>query len=216
MRNVDQTILAQYANSPTLVALIESMNDAIDPSVDIDAFYRDIFDISTCGDYGLDCWGKIVGVGRLLEVAITGSFFGFRGSDGEPFNQAPFDGRQSVTQTYRLPPESYRKLILVKAMANITDCSIPSLNKLLSYFFSDCGRCYVIDLGGMQMLYRFEFLLSAVEKSILTNSGAIPRPSGVLCRFDEIIEPTTFGFRGSDGQPFNQGVFDVKEDLYAI
>lgn len=216
MQNVDQTILAQYANSPTLVSLIESMNDAIDPSADIDNFYHDIFDISTCGDYGLDCWGKIVGVSRLLQVSTAGSFFGFRGSDGVPFGQAPFDGRENNTSTYRLPTESYRKLILVKAIANITDCTISSLNKLVSYLFVDRGRCYVINLGGMEMLYRFEFLLTPVDKSILANSGAIPRPAGVLCRFDEIIEASTFGFRGSDGQPFNQGVFDTKENLYAI
>ncbi|MCS6515083.1 DUF2612 domain-containing protein [Burkholderia thailandensis] len=62
MDNVLQTVLAQYANSPTLIQLVQNMNGYIDPSADIDAFYDNVWNIQTAVGRGLDIWGKIVGL----------------------------------------------------------------------------------------------------------------------------------------------------------
>ena len=71
MENWRQTIISQYDNSPRLLALLAGENGAIDPSVDIQAFYDAVFDPRTAVGWGLDCWGQIVGIGRHIELEGT-------------------------------------------------------------------------------------------------------------------------------------------------
>ncbi|EGI1420308.1 DUF2612 domain-containing protein, partial [Salmonella enterica] len=66
MQNVAATVLAQYAASPRLNALINSFNAALSPDSFINDFYDLIWNIDTAEKYGLDVWGKIVGVSRRL------------------------------------------------------------------------------------------------------------------------------------------------------
>ncbi|EAA0619001.1 TPA: DUF2612 domain-containing protein [Shigella flexneri] len=68
MQNVAATVLAQYAASPRLNALINSFNAALSPDSFISDFYGLIWNIDTAEKYGLDVWGKIVGVSRRLTV----------------------------------------------------------------------------------------------------------------------------------------------------
>lgn len=187
MKNPLDTILAQYANSPTIVDLISRFNDCIDPSTDLDALFSMIWDVETAVGYGLDVWGKIVGVTRQLQTDPGSNYLGFEegytaetaDTGPQPFDQAPFYGGALATHTYTLGDEAYRKLIMTKAMANITDCTAPSLNRLLGYLFAGRGRAYVQDAGDMRVQYVFEFGLSEVERGILLSSGAVPRPAGV-------------------------------------
>lgn len=209
MDNVEQTILSQYANSPTIVQLIQNMNGYIDPSADIDAFYNFIWNVDTATDKGLDIWGKIVGLenGRILKIPSAEVNFGFTQGKGAPFGQGVFRSGAPATQNYSLSNDAFRQLILVKALANISDGSIPSYNQLLSNLFAGRGRCYVNDLGNMQMRYTFEFYLQPFEIAIITQSGALPRPTGVLATMVQIPQGSTFGFRQGGGAPFGQGTF---------
>ena len=54
MQNVQQTIISQYANAPSLTALIDEWNDAIDPSEDLQQFYADYWNILTAVGAGLE------------------------------------------------------------------------------------------------------------------------------------------------------------------
>lgn len=213
------TILAQYANSPTIVDLIDRFNEWIDPQADILNFYNTIWNVETANDHGLDIWGRIVNVSRYLKVLTPPTYFGFmeaytaptEETGVQPLNQAPMYTGESVTTTYRLETEAFRKLILLKAMSNITNCTVPSLNAMLKYFFS--GRSYVHDTGDMQLRYVFEFDLSPFELAIMLNSGAIPRPAGVLANVMQVNPSATFGFFEAGGQPFNQGSFFNSQGL---
>lgn len=210
MRNVEKTIISQYANSPILCQLIANLNDHIDPAADLDAFYRYVWDVSQAQGFGLDIWGKIVNVGRSLTIPGASNNFGFKdsASDMLPFGQAPFYVTAPATNTYALTDNAYRTLILVKALANITDGSAPSINRLLQNLFSGRGRCYVLDLGGMQMRYVFEFDLQPFERAILTQSGTVPRPTGVVVQKLETNVAATFGFKEAlQSQPFGQGAY---------
>ncbi|MGN8062813.1 DUF2612 domain-containing protein [Ralstonia sp. 22111] len=214
MFNVEQTILSQYANSPTLVQLIQNMDDYIDPSADIDAFYSLIWNVDTAVGIGLDIWGKIVGLenGRKLTIPVAEIHFGFSEAgtaSAAPFGQGTFYPGAETTQTYLLGDDAFRTLILVKALANICDGSIQSMNQLLQNLFAGRGRCYVNDLGGMRMRYTFEFYLQPWEEAIVTQSGALPRPTGVLASILQVQLPDVFGFAeaGASAAPFDQGVF---------
>ena len=210
MENVSKTIISQYANSPTLLTIIESANQSIDPSIDVDAFYNLIWNVDTARGYGLDVWGRIVGIDRVLKIPDEPENFGFvEGQDYFPFNEAPFAGGDSVTSNYRLEDEAYRALILIKAAANISSVSYQVLNQLLQKLFAGRGRAYVSSAGLMKMRYTFEFYLTPAEKVILA-SGVLPSPTGVGVEIVEIPQMSTFGFFEAgtlDASPFNVGTF---------
>ncbi|MGP2449012.1 DUF2612 domain-containing protein [Pantoea stewartii subsp. indologenes] len=187
MINVADTILTQYADSPKLKSLIYSFNQAVGIEDFIDSFYDMVWNIQTAGTYGLDVWGKIVVVSRQLTVTENKIYFGFQEAlsdppvvdDPQPFNQAPFYSGEVLTSTVTLTNDIYRKLIMMKAAANISDCTIPNLNRLLMFMFGDKGRCYVRNDGDMVMSYVFQFPLSVAELAIVQSSGALPAPVGV-------------------------------------
>lgn len=213
MENVQQTIISQYANSGSIRALIENMNEYIDPRVNIDAFYEMVWNVDTAQGIGLDIWGRIVGVSRLLQLTSNQDTFGYLNDtfpyDWAPFNQGTFSTGDEVTQAYELADDAYRILILTKALSNIVATNAPSLNALLQNLFPGRGRAYVVDLGGMAMRFVFEFSLTNIEYAILTQSGALPHPAGV--QYSVLVVPSAglFGFQeqGSTVRPFDYGVF---------
>lgn len=177
------TIISQYSNSPTLTSIIENINSYVDPSLNINLFVQDLWNVDTAIGYGLDVWGRIVGVTRVVQIAIAPPPFGFYealpyGSLG--FDQAPFwDGASALLQPFNLPDTDFRKLILAKALANISDGSIPSSNQVLLTLFAGRGDCYVTDGLNMTMTYQFTFSLTQVEQAIIAQSGVLPKPAGV-------------------------------------
>lgn len=211
---VARTIISQYANSPTLVQLANNMDDYINPDTDFESFYSFVWNVETAQGFGLDIWGRIVGVGRMLTVPGDVTYLGYKEAiSWQPFDQAPFFTGVEATQTYRLSDDAYRKLILVKALANISDCTSPSLNRLLSNLFAGRGRCYVSDTGNMEFRYVFEFALEPYEIAILTQSGVIPKPAAVFANVLQVDSPSTFGFKEALMQPFGSGVFFTSSGL---
>jgi len=206
----DQTIISQYANAPTLKQIIEDFSEAIDPRRVIDLFYAMVWNIKTAQGWGLDVWGRIVGVQRLLKLPSTVSdYFGFHGGSGQPFNQAPFYDPRTDATSYFVSDSVYREMILAKAYANITVTTTPNISAVLRILFGDRGRCYALSEGKMTMHYVFEFELNDVEKAIISQSNILPRSAGVKVLVMQIISSDTFGFNGSDCQPFNQSPFNA-------
>lgn len=212
---VARSLISQYANSPTLVQLLNNMNEYIKPDTDFDQFYSFVWNVETAQGFGLDIWGRIVGVGRQLTIPGAGEYLGFdeaytpetAETGAQPFGQAPFFVENPQTQTYTLADDAYRILIMVKALSNISDSSARSINQLLQNLFQSRGRCYVNDLGNMQMRFTFEFFLRPFEMAILTQSNAIPRPAAVGVYIAQIPTPNILGFaEAGDGMAtFNYG-----------
>ena len=175
------TIISQYANSPTIVQLIRNMDTYINPGTNFDDFYTYVWNIETAQGFGLDILGRIVNIGRTLEVAADEPTFGFTegGPDYQPFNQAPFYNGPPETSTFLLSDSAYRTLILMKALLNISNSSAASINQLLKNLFQNRGQCYVRDDGDMQITFVFKFKLLPFERAILTRSNAIPKPAAV-------------------------------------
>lgn len=213
MIDFEKTIISQFANSPTIVGLVTNMNAYIDQTANFQAFYDYVWNVNTAQGFGLDIWGRIVGVGRVLTIPANPPQFGFNNGPGVPFNQAPFNGGIPATQNYSLSDTAYRTLILVKALANISAATARSFNQLLQNLFPGRGRCYVVDTGSMNLRYVFEFALQPFEQSIVLNSGVFPRPAGVQGFAMQVNAPTSFAFNGGSGQPFGQGVFNSMSNL---
>lgn len=175
------TVMSQYANSPRLTTLLLNFASYLDPTQNIDDFFDDIMNIDTAVGYGLDVWGRILAVNRVLKVGAAPRYFGFKEGlpDYDPFDTSPFYSGQALTQNFSLSDDGFRVLLLAKAFANICDNSIPAINTVLRTLFGSAGRCYCTDLGGMEMTYTFEFPLTPVQQSIIYQSGVLPKPTGV-------------------------------------
>lgn len=221
MVNVEETIISQYGTSATITQLVQNMNENIDPRTNFDDFYDFVWNVETAQGFGLDIWGRIVNISRKLSIPDSVNYLGFNEADPGvyPFDEGIFyDPNSSSTQTYLLSDDAYRQLILVKALANISAVNARSINQLLQNMFVNRGRCYVNDLGGMEMRYTFEFTLTVYEFAIMTQSGALPRPAGVLASLITVALPA-FGFSeaGTDtAAPFGQAPFISEGAVHAI
>lgn len=183
--DVWDTILFQYANSPILTKLITNLAAYFDFTKNFDDFFDLIWNVYTAQGYGLDVWGNIVGVTRVLNIAIVGNYLGFAEASptAETFGFGPFYSGETLTTNFSLSDPAFRILILAKAAANITDGSILSLNALLLSLFPNRGDAFVTDDGNMQMSYTFNFALTPVEAAIVTQSGVLPQPAGVTVNY---------------------------------
>lgn len=184
------TVISQYANSPILTGLIKNLAAYFDFTKNFDDFFDLIWSVNTAQGYGLDVWGQIVGVDRVLDIGTGFLYFGFDEAttlSAAPFNQGPFYSGQGLTNNFSLSDDAYRILILAKALANITDGSILSLNQILLSLFPGRGDAYVTDDGAMAMTYTFNFALTPVEAAIVTQSGVLPQPAGVTVSYVQNI-----------------------------
>lgn len=183
------TIVSQYANSPILTTLIGNFFQYVDQTQNLDNFYDLIMNVDTAQGYGLDVWGRIVGVTRTVTLSSGGKFLGFEEATGvtvDPFNQSPFFSGVSSSNNFDLSDDAFRILIFAKALSNISDGSIPSINQILLNLFPGRGNAYVTDDGAMTMTYTFEFVLTDVEVAILVQTGVLPKPVGVAATIVQI------------------------------
>ena len=190
MKNYTETKISQYGNSPAILSLIDSFNSAVEPYADIDNFYVWVWDVSTAQGFGLDIWGRIVGVSRTI-----------------PTNPATV-----------LTDAQFLQLILLKSLANISRDTSYAINTLLLEWMAGRGRTYVNDLGNMEIRYMFEFPLEQFEIDIITQSGIFLRPAGVG-GWMVTAQPPCFGFKGmgADGAvPFGQAPFMPAGNPYVV
>lgn len=203
--------MRQYDNSPILQAILANWGENFDLSQTLDDVYNKCVNIETCDGYWLDVWGVKVGISRYITVYTTEGSFGFDNpaNDWEPFDQGTFFEQETSKNKYAMADDVYRRVILAKAWANITDCSPTNLNKLLQIVFANRGNCYVIDFNDMTIDYYFDFVLRDWEINLL-NNDLLPRPAGVLVRLNMFRTFGTFGFNeATDGLPFDDGIFNV-------
>jgi Protein of unknown function (DUF2612) len=184
------TIISQYANSPIITGLVAAFDTWIDQTLDLDNFYDDIWNVTTAQGYGLDVWGRIVGVQRVVEIQ-QGQYFGFNEQqptvqDFAPGGLGPFYTGVAATSAYSLSDQTFRTLIFAKAMANISNGSVASINAILRTLFVGRGNCYVVDGLNMTMQYVFRFQLLPVELAIVEQSGVLPKPLGVASSITQL------------------------------
>ena len=184
---------------------VRAMGDGLDTAPGIELFIRKVMDIRTAGTWGLDVWGRILGISRTIVLSGDDEVLGFAGSELQPFNVGTFY-QPRVTQAYTLGDDAYRLLLMLKAAADISDTSVPSLNRLLQFLFADRGNAYVLEVGVMKIRFVFEFDLQPYERALILRQDVPPKPAGVGYELFTLAYPA-FGFAGSGLHPFNQGTF---------
>lgn len=181
--NINATLISQYAQSPVLTQLIANAAQYFDQSANWNNFYQYVWNIDSAQYWGLDFWGKVLGVSRYLEIPAEADYLGFQGAggtaSGSAFDVGVFFDGATATQTYALPDPDYQTLLYAKAFANICRCCIPVLNQLMRMLFSAYGDAYVLDNGNMSMTWYLGFTPTAIQLAIVEQSGVLPHPTGV-------------------------------------
>lgn len=174
-------IISQYKNSPIIDNMVLAFNSAMDQTANIQSLYDLIWNIATAEGYGLEVWGRIVGVSRTVTFPNTSQLpFGYEEAfSWVGFGQGGFFTGNVVASNFVLGDSDFRTLILAKAAGNISDGAIPSVNKILLTLFPHRGNCYVVDNQDMSLTYKFEFPLNPVEIAIVTLSGVLPSATGI-------------------------------------
>lgn len=220
-------IISQYGNSPVIKQLLYAFSQYINPETDIQTFYDNIINVMTAKGIGLDIWGRIVGVERNIYIDSTTSddpIFGFK-SGGVPFNQGIFFNPDNVQTGKRilttLIDDSYRQLILFKALANISSADLATLNQLAVKLFNSAdivatnitvpgtlpnGDMYNAAPMAVRFLWR-QNSLSNLDKQLFTTGLLLSLAAGVEYDVNVISKDPLFGFAGSGLNPFNQGAF---------
>ena len=184
-------ILTQYSGSPTIVQLLSDFRDNIDPQADINLFVEKVMNIDTAEGIGLDILGKIIGMARVVRYS------------GE-----------TITLTDNL----YRRLLMYKAFANISDSTMATMNKMLYLLFGEnlmfAKNLIVEEQNGDEyynsfpMHVRFTAFrdLTEEEKLLFALGATLNLSAGVGWSL-VVNQSRIFGFKNSNLMPFNCGVF---------
>ena len=180
-------IQSQYSASKKITALAAGFQKRIDPHVDVDLFYRTMFNIYTAEGVGLDNWGVILQMGRTIADPDTG-------------------------ETLTLDDEYYRLLLLYKAMANISASTAEAQNFLLAMLVNTGiggfpRAAYVLEVDTMVIRWVFEDFLDPIQLAVFKVAGTLARGAGVGWELYAVNPAQVFGFDGSLMHPFNQAPF---------
>ncbi len=187
------SIQSQYSASDNMTSVIAGFARMIDPYEEIQSFYDDIFNILSAQGQGLDLWGEIIDIPRIISV-----------------NDA---------SAMTLDDDHYRALLLYKALANISSSDIATLNKLLQTLIDTDigvfnGNAYVLETGPMKIRWVFEYFLNEVEMAIFKTAGTLARGAGVGWEMYAVDPDKVLGFDGSKMKSFNQAPFVPDDALY--
>ncbi len=200
------TVQSQYAASPRILALAAQYWQLLDPTPSADLMISKMIDPSTAEGYGLDVWGRIVGIKRAL-VPVGGDYLAFAppsnvtNPEGNSWDNAPFN---PVNSAGYASDAIYRVYVYVKAMLNIGNGSLADLNRYFSLLFPDSG-IKIIHSGTMIIrVLDFNARLTAADILALRTLDWVPLGVGWQLWQGE---PDCFGFAGSELQPFDQAPF---------
>ena len=170
-----RVLQSQYAGSPRLKSLTVTCWSLLNPESSIGLMYEHMIDPWTADGAGLDVWGRIVATARRIYAA----------------------GESVILDDY-----TYRKYIFVKALFNLTNYSLHSIN-----FF--CGQ---LISSGVRVLHTDTMVLTVLVTEIVDPQALQAflnlrwSPTGVGVKIYYVLGPV-FGFNGSGLHPFNQAPF---------
>ena len=206
--DIAETVQSQYATSKRMRAVIDAFWQAINPKNDIDLLYKKLVNPRTAEGYGLDVWGRIVAIGRSYLAVDDGTpYFGFDPPEGvknerlNTFGNAPF--YKQIYGKVRLADPMFRTYVFLKALINIGDSSLASLNQAVKLLFPDAD-IQILHTGTMVLRVLILSPLSESDKAALDNLPWLP--AGVGLEIYQVITPT-FGFADTGLQNFDNGTF---------
>lgn len=183
-QDLSKIILWQYDDAEKLKALVANEQNFMDVAVTKfwDDFNKNIVNLSTCNTFGLELWGRLLGVARPTYLD------------------------EGVEVEYN--DEQYRLVLRARIFLLTFDGSIYSLNKFFKMIFPEFP---VIIMDNYDMTVTIGFVQEPTDdiKTILSDSNFLPRPAGVEYIMDwQTDYSKVFGFEGqTPTQGFDNGTF---------
>ena len=179
--NLLQAILWQYNNAVNLQGLLQQKQDWYDTNQTNfwEGWIADVFTLSTATAFGLSVWSIILGQPTYINNGPAPTNYpawGF-GSYRKNFTNGNFENTTGLT--YQLPPQWARLVLQLRYFQLTTAGTVPEVNRMLKFLFSDLGSVYLFDRLNMTQKYIFNFQLPSTLSLILQNFDILPRPAGV-------------------------------------
>ena len=145
-------------------------------------FEKEILDLDTCIPDALDYyWGKLY---KLSRVYIN--------EDDE---------------TVSLSDDMFREMLKIRAFGSRWNGTLVQMNEFMNNLFKNRGFVFVTDSQSMSGGLKYDFTkLSQEELWWFTNKDILPRQAGVGLEIHVMEIDSTFGFYGTELQPWSQGV----------
>lgn len=190
-----QALLWQYNDAAKIQSLLDAKQAWFDENQSgfWEDWVRDVFDLRTANDFGLEVWSLILNLPLAIPVTeVTGErpSFGF-GPYRLNFNNGNF--RPQTGSVISLDTEQKRFALRLRYFQLANRGSIPEINRFIAYLFQGVGKVYVQDGLNMTMTYVFKFTPSAAIRLVLDYYDLLPRPAGVGVTRTISITPA-FGF----------------------
>lgn len=180
--DLNGVFLWQYESAEKIKQIIKNKQAFLKENVEDfwNNWARDVFNIDTANTFGLELWGRFLGVGRPSYI----------------------DGGQTIDFT----DEQYRTVIKGRLMLMMSNGSVPSINKYLNYLFPD-KPAFVVDYHNMSISIVFYYTPTPAEEAVIKMDGFLPRPAGVEVDWGIVPPNEIFGFDGQELSTFDQGSF---------
>lgn len=176
--SVSASIQPQYAHAKVIGALAATFQQEVDSTQQLEEISTNISNPATCSGVFLDWLGTRVGASRQVTLS---------------------------SGTYFLDDETFRFLVYLKALSNISDASAATMNTMISQLVG--VQFLVIDNLDMTISLRFFGELTEQQVFVLQNYGVLNRGAGVGYDIITNFSTDVFGFSGSGLKPFNQAPF---------
>ena len=171
-QDLSKVILWQYDSAERFKKLVAGEQLFMDNA--ITKFWKDfntnIFNLATCNTFGLELWGKLLGIARPTYLD------------------------SGVAHEYN--DEQYRLVLQAKIYLLTFDGSVCALNKFFKMIFPEYP---VVIIDNYDMTVTIGFVQEPTDdiKTILRNNDFLPRPSGVEYIMDwQTDYSKVFGFEG--------------------
>ncbi|OCJ20030.1 DUF2612 domain-containing protein [Serratia sp. 14-2641] len=182
--NLLRSIIWQYDNAESVKSLISQKNEWYkkEQTEFWDNWFRDVFDIRTANDFGLEIWSIILGVSFLVPDC---------------------PGKVLTTEQKRL-------ICRLRYYQLIARCTIPEVNEItMKLFATEDGKAYALDpLDMSYIMYVFTEQPTSAVALILAKYDLLPRPATVGLKY-RVIRYVPFGFgqyyQNFDNAPFWDG-----------
>lgn len=185
--NLIQNVIWQYENAENLKGLISQKEDWYNKNLNQfwEKIVTDFLNINTANDWGLNLWGQILQVPRIINV----------------------NGILTNIST-----ELYRRLILGKLSLIKMNGTVPEINRYLNFIFKDYKGenslgAIVRDNQDMSVTYILNFEPTEEELALIYSRTFLPTPAGVQDKIAILTEKNIFGFYGTGFQPWGQAPF---------
>lgn len=193
--NIMKVVPWQYDQAPNLIGLLKRKAEWYKENYSEfwDSWERDVFNLSTANDFGLNVWSIILDLPLYTRDdarPLDHPAFGFS-PFGVNFDQANSQFAISSNAFKNLSIEQRRQLLQLRWYNITSDGSMACINQALYNIFG--STVYCLDGGDMTITYIFTQPLPEIMMSLFKQYDILPRPSGVLAEI--LVQPRkAFGF----------------------